>query len=103
MAKKTHPRDRKQGNWGIDQNLHERSYDTILGDNTNELNSMVPQFYYMEDYLSFDYNVQRTNSAHKEIRLFPDFGGRSLETDPNSGRYWHFCGTITNVCTDKPI
>ena len=29
--------------------------------------------------------------------LVPGFGGWSLDTDPNFGRYRHFCGTIVNV------
>ena len=34
-------------------------------------------------------------------RLVPDFGGWSLDTDPNFSRYWHFCGTIINIRTDR--
>ena len=30
----------------------------------------------------------------------PDFGGRSLDTDPYFGRECHFCGTIIDVRTD---
>ena len=29
----------------------------------------------------------------------PDFGGWTLDTDPNICQYWHFCGTIINVST----
>ena len=31
----------------------------------------------------------------------PYFGGWSLDTDHNFGRYWPFCGTIIDVCTDR--
>ena len=34
------------------------------------------------------------------IWLVPDFGGWSLETDPNFVQYRHFCGTVINVRTD---
>ena len=33
--------------------------------------------------------------------LVLDFGDRSLDTDPDFGRYWHFFGTIIDVCTDR--
>ena len=33
--------------------------------------------------------------------LVPDFRGQLLGTDPNFGWYWHFCGTIINICTDR--
>ena len=33
--------------------------------------------------------------------IVPDFGGQSLDTDPNFGRYMHFCGTIIDIGTDK--
>ena len=32
--------------------------------------------------------------------LVPDFGGQSLDTDPNLGQYRHFYGTIIDVRTD---
>ena len=32
---------------------------------------------------------------------FQIFEGRSLDTDPSFGRYWHFCSTIINVRTDR--
>ena len=34
------------------------------------------------------------------IRLVPDFGGQSLDTDSNFIRYRHFCGTIIDLRTD---
>ena len=37
------------------------------------------------------------------IWLVPDFGGRSLDTDPNFGQYRYFCGTIIDVCTDRNL
>ena len=42
--------------------------------------------------------VGKTSDA---MRLVPDFGGRSLDTDPNFGQYRHFCGTIIDVHTDR--
>ena len=34
-------------------------------------------------------------------RLVLDFGGRSLDTNPDFFQYWHFCGTIIDVRTDR--
>ena len=34
-------------------------------------------------------------------RWVTDFGGQSLDTDPNFGWYWHFYGKIIGVRTDK--
>ena len=34
-------------------------------------------------------------------QLVPDFGGKSLDTDPNFSQYWHFCGTIIDVTSDR--
>ena len=31
----------------------------------------------------------------------PYLGGWSLDTDPYFGQYWHFCGTIINLRTDR--
>ena len=38
--------------------------------------------------------------SHLPIRRVPYLGGQSLDTDPDFGRYWQFCGTIINVRTD---
>ena len=35
------------------------------------------------------------------MQRLPDLGGRSLDTDPDFGRYWKFCGTIINVHTNR--
>ena len=35
------------------------------------------------------------------LGLVPDFGGWSLDTDPNFGQYRHFCSTIMNIRTDR--
>ena len=37
--------------------------------------------------------------VRKICRKVPDFGGWSLDTDPDFGRDWHFCSTIINVRT----
>ena len=37
----------------------------------------------------------------QSIRLVPDFGGRSLDMDPDFGQYWLFCSTIIDVTTDR--
>ena len=42
-----------------------------------------------------------TAEIENKNRQVPDFGGRSLDTDPNFGQYWHFYGTIIDVRTDK--
>ena len=39
------------------------------------------------------------NYAHRWIVLY--FGGQSLDTDPVFGRYWHFCGTLIDIRTDR--
>ena len=31
----------------------------------------------------------------------PDFGGQSLDTDPDFSQYWHFYGTFIDVCTGE--
>ena len=42
-----------------------------------------------------------TSEIFPHIRQIPDFGGWSLDTDPNFGQYWHFCGPFINLRTDK--
>ena len=34
-------------------------------------------------------------------RRVPDFGGRSLDTDPDFGRYCHFFSLFINIRVDK--
>ena len=34
-------------------------------------------------------------------RLVTDFVRRPLDMDPDFGRYWNFCGTIIDLCTDS--
>ena len=34
-------------------------------------------------------------------RRVPYFGGRSLDTDPDFSRYWHFCSPFIDAHTDK--
>ena len=34
-------------------------------------------------------------------RRVPDFGGRSLDTDPDFGQYCHFCSLFINIRVDK--
>ena len=34
-------------------------------------------------------------------RRVPYFGGQSLDKDPDFRQYWHFCGTIIGICTDR--
>ena len=36
-----------------------------------------------------------------QIQQVQYFGGWSLDSDPNFGWCWHFCGTIVNICTDR--
>ena len=36
-------------------------------------------------------------SSFSYVQFVPYFGGRSLDTDPDLGQYWPFCGTIINL------
>ena len=44
----------------------------------------------------FDFHADE--SAKGQV---PDFGGQFFDTDPNFGQHWHFCGTMTEIRTDK--
>ena len=46
-------------------------------------------------------NLTRNFMTTQFHQVVPDFGGQSLDTDPNFGKYRHFCGTIIDVRTDR--
>ena len=37
----------------------------------------------------------------RSTKRVPDFGGQSLDTDPNFGLYWNFCYPFIDIRTDK--
>ena len=51
-----------------------------------------------QDFIQFFCDEQDWNFTC-QWWIVPDFGGRSLDTDPNFGQYRHFCSTIINICT----
>ena len=40
-----------------------------------------------------------TQCVHYKQIIVPDSRGWSLDMAPNFCQYWHFCGTIINICT----
>ena len=58
------------------------------------------------NYMEYSCGVPKTNqnifwNIYTSTRRVTDFGGQSLDTELNFGQYWHFCGIIINVLTDK--
>ena len=54
------------------------------------------------DKLSFSFYPTHVNNIQEYCsRPVTDFGCRFLDTKPNFGQYWHFCGTIIDVTTDS--
>ena len=62
------------------------------------MNDIISQLIHGKNY---QLCLKEKNSRRYHIRLVPDFGGRSLDTDPNFVRYRKFCGIIIDIHTDR--